>query len=272
MGRETFHAARCLVLYRWPLGQLDRVLSLVRDALGANAVSGYLHGSGVLGGLRPTSDLDVLVVCSRPLTEEERRALVTGLMQISLPTAHPHRGETRSVELTAVVQSQVRPWRYPPVCELQYGDWLRPEYERGAIPPPEPSPDLAVLITNALAGNAPLFGPPPAEVLDPVPPADLRRAMVAGVAHLMEDLEWDTRNVLLTLARIWVTLETGEIVPKDAAAAWAIPRLPHEHQPVLAHARAIYLDEVKGWDDALRARAAPLAEYLVSEIEQLEPT
>ena len=32
------------------------------------------------------------------------------------------------------------------------------------------------------------------------------------------------------------------------------------------------LDEVKGWNDALRARAAPLAEYLVSEIEQLKPT
>ena len=248
------------------------MLSLVQDALGANAIGAYLHGSGVLGGLRPTSDLDLLVVCSRPLTEEERRALVTGLMQLSLPTMHPDRGQARSVELTVVVQVEVRPWRYPPVCELQYGDWLRPEYERGAIPPPEPSPDLAVLITNALVGNAPLFGPPPAEVLDPVPPADLRRAMVAGVAHLMEDLEWDTRNVLLTLSRIWVTLETGEIVPKDVAAEWAIARLPPAHRPVLARARAIYLDEVKGWDDALRARALPLAAYLVSEIERREPS
>jgi predicted nucleotidyltransferase len=251
--------------------QIDRVLRLVQDALGANAIGVYLHGSGVLGGLRPTSDLDVLVVCARPLTEAERRALVTGLLRVSLPTAHPDRGDTRSVELTVVVQAAVRPWRYPPVCELQYGDWLRPEYERGAIPPPEPSPDVAVLITNALAGNAPLFGPPPADVLDPVPPADLRRAMVAGVAHLLEDLEWDTRNVLLTLARIWVTLDTGEIVPKDVAAAWAIARLPQEHRPVLARARAIYLDEVTGWDDALRGRALPLAEYLVREIERREP-
>ena len=129
-----------------------------------------------------------------------------------------------------------------------------------------------MLITNALAGNAPLFGPPPAEVLDHVPPADLRRAMVAGVAHLLGDLEEDTRNVLLTLSRIWVTLETGEIVPKDAAAEWVIARLPKEHRPVLARARAIYLDEVEGWDEALRARALPVAERLVREIERLEPS
>jgi hypothetical protein len=66
---------------------------------------------------------------------------------------------------------------------------------------PEPSPDLARLLSMALAGNVPLFGAPPAELLDPVPHADLKD---------------DTRNVVLTFARIWVTLATGEIRSKDA--------------------------------------------------------
>ena len=35
----------------------------------------------------------------------------------------------------------------------------------------------------------------------------------------------DTRNVLLTLARMWMTASTGEVRPKDVAAAWA-SRLP----------------------------------------------
>ena len=35
----------------------------------------------------------------------------------------------------------------------------------------------------------------------------------------------DTRNSVLTLARIWLTVETGEIGPKDAAD-WALERLP----------------------------------------------
>src|SRR5690606_33383901 len=93
----------------------------------------------------------------------------------------------------------------PPRCELLYGEWLRSEFEQGAVPEPGPSPDLAVLVTMVHQGNAPLVGPPPGEVLDPVPPADLARAVVAGVPDLLADLEHDTRNVILTLLRIWTT-------------------------------------------------------------------
>ena len=87
----------------------------------------------------------------------------------------------------------------------------------------------------------PLVGPPAADAISPVPEADLRAAMVGDLELLLDDLEPDTRNVLLTLARIWCTLATGEIRSKDEAAAWALERLPDEHRPVLAHARAAYL-------------------------------
>jgi streptomycin 3"-adenylyltransferase len=179
--------------------QTERIVHLVRDVLGADLVGAYLHGSAVLGGLRPRSDADVLVVVRRRTTAEERRALVDGLLEVS--GARARRGPARPVELTIVVRSDVRPWRYPPRCEFLYGDWLRDEFERGATPSPEPNPDLALLITMALHGNTPLLGPPPGAVLDPVPHEDVRRASVAGVPHLLADLEWDTRNVVLTLAR-----------------------------------------------------------------------
>ena len=42
--------------------------------------------------------------------------------------------------------------------------------------------------------------------------------MLDGVPSLMADLADDTRNVLLTLARIWTTVATGEIRSKDEAA------------------------------------------------------
>ncbi|WP_344835368.1 aminoglycoside adenylyltransferase domain-containing protein [Nonomuraea dietziae] len=189
----------------------------------------YLHGSAVLGGLRPWSDVDVLVVVRRPPTPDERRALVRELLEISGERAR--RGPARPVELTIVVQSEVRPWRYPPTCAFLYGEWLRDDYERGEVPSPSPSPDLAPLITMVLLGNAPLSGPPPAEVLDPIPPGDLVRGIVAGMPALLEELESDTRNVLLTLARIWTTVATGVIRSKDAAADWALARLPAEHRP-----------------------------------------
>nr|WP_313879509.1 aminoglycoside adenylyltransferase domain-containing protein [Streptomyces sp. FIT100] len=83
----------------------------------------------------------------------------------------------------------------------------------------------------ALRGNAPLHGPPPAALFDPGPHEDLRRAIVAGVPELLDDLESDTRNVLLTLARIWMTPATGTIGSKDAAAAVGAPPAPGAAPP-----------------------------------------
>jgi len=110
---------------------------------------------------------------------------------------------------------------------------------------------------------------PAGEFFDPVPPSDLNRAIVEGIPGLLDDLDSDTGNVVLTFARIWTTLATGAIHSKDAAADWALGRLPEEHRPVLARARAIYLgDEEERWAD-LQSRALPHVEHVVREIERL---
>ncbi|MEV2233778.1 aminoglycoside adenylyltransferase family protein [Streptomyces phaeochromogenes] len=220
--------------------QLDQVLRLVHDVLGSEVAGVCLHGSAVLGGLRPDSDLDVFVVARRRMTDRERRNLLHGLLWISGRGARSG-VPARPVELIVVAQGEVRPWRYPPRCEFLYGEWLREEFERGEVPAPAAMPDLAPLITMVLLGDTPLFGPPPARLLAPVPHEDLRRAIVAGVPELLADLVSDTRNVLLTLARVWTTLATGTVTSKDVAASWALDRLPDRHRPVLARARSLYL-------------------------------
>jgi predicted nucleotidyltransferase len=249
------------------LTQADDVVRLARDVLGGKVLGAYLHGSAVLGGLQHDSDVDVLLVLLKQMSDGERRRLVDGLLDISGRRARL--GPARPVELTGVVQADVRPWRFPPRSEFQYGEWLRDEYERGELPAAGPSPDLAPLITMALHGNRPLFGPPPAELLDPVPLGDLRRAIVEGLPDLLGDLDSDTRNVVLTLARIWSTLATGQIRPKDAAADWVLVRLPPEHRPVLAHARSIYLGDAPERWEGLKASVRPHAEHVVTEIRRL---
>ena len=248
--------------------QLDQVLALVDEVLGSDIVGAYLHGSAVLGGMRPRSDIDVLVVSRRATTGEQKQRLVSRLLGISSPTDLP--GPRRPIELTIVVESEIRPWRYPPRFDFLYGDWLRGAFEAGNLEPwpSTTSPDLAPLITMVLQGNRPLVGPPPAEVLDPVPAGDLLRAIVAGIDGLLDDLADDTRNVVLTLARIWMTVATGAIGPKDEAASWALARLPDEHRAVLARARAVYLGEDERWDD-LESRVRPHVDFVVREIERL---
>lgn len=249
--------------------QLDRVTTLVEEVLGLDAVGAYLFGSAVLGGLQPESDLDFLVVSKRPTTREQRQRLVKSLLAIS-----GHRtpeGRWRRIELTIVVESEIRPWRYPPSFDFQYGDWLRSEFESGTLEPwpTTTNPDLAALITMVLLAGSPVLGPPPNEVFDPVPHEELVRATVGDIDMLLGDLDTDTRNVILTLARIWSTVATGAIRSKDAAADWALARLPEEHQPVLARARAIYLgDEEERWDD-IQLHVRPHADHVVAEINRL---
>ena len=246
--------------------QLDHVVRLVRGVLGDDVIGLWLYGSAVLGGLRPESDLDVFVVTRMPTRPRERRALIDGLLPISGSRAIA--GPARSIELTIVAQGNVRPWRYPPTLDFLYGDWLRAEFERGVVPAPRPNPDLAMLFSMVVHSGRPLLGPPPADIFDPVPRADLERASLDVIPGLLADLDSDTGNVLLTLARIWVTVATGEIGSKDGAADWVLKRLPEEHRAVLARARAIYLgDEPERWDDVLPLVQAH-AEYVVQMIDR----
>ena len=171
-----------------------------------------------------------------------------------------------------MVESELKPWRYPPSFDFQYGDWLRAEFERGDLEPwpTKVNPDLAALLTMVLLADAPVLGPPPAAVLDPVPHDDLVRAIVGDIDSLLGDLDDDTRNVILTLARIWSTVATGVIRSKDAAADWVLKRLPDAHRAPLARARAIYVgEEDERWDD-LRALIRPDVDHIVARIARLQ--
>jgi streptomycin 3"-adenylyltransferase len=246
--------------------QPERIAGIVREVLGDAVIGVYLHGSAVQGGLHPRSDIDVLAVTGRPSTRDERRAIIRPLLAISGPGAFD--GPARSIELTIVVQDQVRPWRYPPPLDLQYGDWWRMELDRGEEPWVSPSPDLAITLSAAIGSARPLLGPPLTRVLDPVPSSDLRRAILDTIPALLADLDGDEANVVLTFARMWLTMVTGVIAPKDVAADWAIARLPSEHREVVARARAVYLGEAADdWHD-LGQRVSACVQRIRREVER----
>jgi predicted nucleotidyltransferase len=248
--------------------QTKQVLRLVREVLGRDVLGAYEHGSAVLGGVQPTSDIDILVITGRLATLAEKRRLVDGLMVISAPFPPP--GRERCVEVTVVAQPQVRPWRYPPSIDLQYGEWLRKRFEHEDSRPLQATvnADLTTLLTIVLLGDQPLFGPSPGALLDPVLMKDCIRAMVSDIDVFMDEFEGDTRNLLLRLARIWQTVVTGTIDRKDRAAAWARERLPPDYQQLMERARAMYLggqpDNGTDWPSEARAGA----DYMISQIRR----
>jgi streptomycin 3"-adenylyltransferase len=223
--------------------QLSAALAVLTRHLGQAPLAVHLFGSAVDGGLRPLSDIDLLVTIQSPLSEATRQALMHGLLAVSawpMPD-----GPLRALEVTVVVHDEVVPWRYPARRELQFGEWLREGIEAGRVEPVVIDPDLAILLSKVRQHGIALVGPPATELFAPVPEADLVRALLDTVAQWNEAADWqgDERNVVLALARIWYTLSTGRIVAKDVAAEWALRRLPEAQRPVIASARAAYLGE-----------------------------
>jgi len=232
--------------------QLDETLDALREVLGSDLIAAYIYGSATLGGLKPRSDVDVLAVAQRPTMSDERRSLGDRFRLISArPSATNPR---RSIELTIVVAGDVNPVRQPPRTDFQFGEWLRSRFDDGQVDPENPNDtDLVVLLTEALQHARPLLGPPAAQLVAAVDRNTLESSMLATLPALLapDKVATDTANVLLTLARIWITLATGEIAPKDVAADWASARLEPKSRWALEKARETYVTGAyDDWDVA----------------------
>lgn len=231
----------------------------------------YLYGSALAGGLRPDSDLDFALVTARRLTVSEKEHLFDALRPLSRRSLRP--GDWRPLEVTVLALPDVRPWRYPPQLDAQYGEWLTDvELSDQLQRSPVTSPDLAVLITMLRQASRPYRGPAANDVLAPVPFDDLVRASLDAIPMLLADLEDDTRNVLLTLARMWTTMATGTIRSKDDAAEWAAGRLPPDARGLLDHARALYSNGGWGEWDAVMADVRRLAQRMADEVRRAADT
>ena len=237
----------------------------VQELLGSALVGVYLFGSAVTSGLRVNSDVDVLVVVNQSLTEVIRRKLTDRLMHISGKIGNSN--SVRPLEVTVINHGDVVPWRFPPKNQYIYGEWLRDELENGQIQEPAYDPDLAIVLAQVRKNSVSLFGSDASDLLEPVPVTHIRRAIMECLPGLIEGIKGDERNVILTLARMWLTVATGEISSKDRAAEWAIPQLPKEHSALLNVARKAYRGEyVDSWE-GMDNEVIALVNHMKSSIE-----
>ena len=244
--------------------EAKKAQAAVDGVLGDSTIGIYLFGSAVVGGLKRDSDVDVLVLVAKPPTFEQRKALVDRLMGISGAIGNAQ--AVRPLELTVITLSDVVPWQFPPRAEFVYGEWLRQEFEDGSVPEPARDPDLGIVLKKVIDSSWPLYGRPAETVLGPVPMTDIRRAIRDSLPGLLAETAGDERNVVLTLARMWLTAATGDIAPKDMAAEWAEQQVPSEHGALLKYARKGYLGLIEDqWGEQEGFEA--LVAYMKNSIE-----
>ncbi|MNO17132.1 Streptomycin 3''-adenylyltransferase [compost metagenome] len=242
-----------------------QAFKVVEELLGSAVVGVYLFGSAVTSGLRINSDVDVLVVVNQSLTEVIRRKLTDRLMHVSGKIGNSD--SVRPLEVTVINHGDIVPWRFPPKNEYIYGEWLRDEFENGQIQEPSYDPDLAIVLAQVRKNSVSLFGPDASDILEPVPMTHIQRAIMESLPGLIEGIKGDERNVILTLARMWLTVAVGEISSKDIAAEWAIPQLPKVHATLLNLARKAYRGEYVDKWEGLDSEVIALVNHMKNSIE-----
>ena len=228
--------------------QLEQTISQVQVLFPKELTGIYLYGSAALDGLRPESDLDLLIFIDRPLTESARASLTQELLCLS---GRPH-SDRRPIELSVVNRHAIDPWRFPPRFEYMFGEWLRTDMENGTVPQPFSDPDNILLLWQARLHAIPLTAQSPAidKLIAPIPFEEIRRAIRGALPNVLSSYKGDERNALLTLARMWYTLDTRAFASKDRAALWAEGKVPAEHASLLRLAREAYLGNCSDrWDD-----------------------
>ena len=215
-------------------------LPLIEHLLGTSLVAVYLHGSAAAQGLRKQSDVDLLVVVGKALPASVRARLAAELLSVSGHYPLDPMGR-RPLEVIVFRLGDLEQITYPARAEFVYGEWLRSALESGSVSQAEVSPEFTLLLAQARREALPLVGPGIATILPDTPLHVIRRAIRDLLPGLVESVEGDERNVLLTLARMWRTLQAGEFFSKDAAADWAGPQLSRQAAGILALARNAYL-------------------------------
>ncbi|MEM6475596.1 MAG: aminoglycoside adenylyltransferase domain-containing protein [Pseudomonadota bacterium] len=208
------------------LTYLEKVTSLVRDTLGQDLKGLYLHGSGAQSDYNQgTSDIDILgVVATGSISDAQRSKLVSRLTHDALPV--PAKG----LEIILCPEDAV----CEPVLDLPFDFALSTGHSWPTqCEPRGTASDSLINITLCRQSGISLFGPPPDQVLAPVPRDLLREALI-------EEIEWHQQNLfvepegatpenaVLNAARSLYAAETGRILSKSEGARWWLERYPED--------------------------------------------
>jgi predicted nucleotidyltransferase len=209
---------------------LDRVVSTLRDHLGSELVGVYLHGSLAMGAFDPgRSDVDILAVCTAPLSRRRRMNLGAALAAITKP---PSGGD---LEFSLVTEAPARARSAAPSFEVHVSTHEAPFVVDGSERPGDG--DLVIHFAMARARGRALMGPEPADLFPEPDRASLIRAFLSDIQWAREQgaAGWEGHHMpelasmayrVLNAARSWRYMETGELGSKVEGAAWLERRAP----------------------------------------------
>ncbi|MBA3822543.1 MAG: DUF4111 domain-containing protein [Ktedonobacterales bacterium] len=248
---------------------VHELLTAIQAILGAQLQGVYLVGSLALGDFRPqNSDLGLIMVTVGTLSDEAV-TMLRDLHRRFDQSGSPWVAHVDAVYIPQDVLREPSPTadRYP-ILEWPGSLALGP-LESGWAIQRYTLREYGVVVS----------GPDPRTLLDLVNPDDLRQVSAAIVERWRDqahcDPEWlawlrEPENhifVVLTLCRVFYTLETGSVASRPAAARWAEHHLPSRWRKLIGHATTEQLTKDDGPDDEVTDTVA-LPEYTYEHYHQ----
>jgi Aminoglycoside adenylyltransferase, C-terminal domain len=219
----------------------DSLFEAVTGILGRELVGAYFVGSVALGGYVPgESDIDIVAVASAALTDRQKRAVASAVVEVSV--ACPARG----VEFTLYRRDIAGSGSAVAGFEVNANGGPRMpvavHVDAGA------EPGFWYVLDRAIAHHSGLTisGPPARTIFADVP----RPALLAA---MQESMEWHRAHEKATLysvlnaCRAWRFAEDDVLGSKLEGAAWARPRWPET--PVIDAAVALRRGEPAQLDE-----------------------
>jgi len=98
---------------------LKKVCSLFTYHLGSNLIGVYLHGSLAMGCFQSEkSDVDVLIIVSEKLTIQQKKKIIDDILKL----------REYKLEMSILLEKELRMFRYPTPFELHYSQMHRERY------------------------------------------------------------------------------------------------------------------------------------------------
>ena len=232
------------------MDQLQKKLKEFQDvtisSFNGNVIGIYLHGSVAMKSFNSaSSDIDILVVVGKLLTEGEKKSYLDKLVAFSKGL---HLG--KGLEMSMVLEKNVKNFVYPTPYEFHFGHDHLEKYENGIMDGGQngPDPDLAAHFVITKARGICLYGKPIGNLFPNIP----KEYYFKSIA---QDAEWSFDNLsqgpnhgmggvppyaVLNYCRVLAFIEQGLITSKREGGEWGLENLPEKYKPLIQQALKEY--------------------------------
>jgi hypothetical protein len=224
---------------------LEALIAALREALPNNLLGVYFRGSLAIGDFDPeTSDVDVLVITNRPVSESEFEALRQMHHRLrALPNRYAAGLEAAYID-AASAKHFVTGRKHPTITSHDPFRWERLES------------NWVLDIWMARERSPVIHGPDPKSVFGRISEEQLREAAANRLREWAKwaasvpkkDHAWFAERahqayVIETTCRALHTAASGTVSTKPAAVAWALDSLPGQWHPLVSWSQQHRMDD-----------------------------